>query len=256
MLYKLTSADLYNAVQNNELFLLYQPIIRLDNGDIAYLEALLRWNHPGQGIIPPIVFLPLVEETSLIPTISDWVLEAGCLTLSKWQKTRLDLKIGINLSSIYFDQESAESKIFDVLKKFNISPSNLVIEVTETASFAHKASLFDVLKSKGVKIALDDFGMGFSCVSNLEAISPDFIKISDFLISRLNGISRADIITKALINLAHDLDVDIVAEGVETKEQKDLLIKNACDAIQGYFYYKPMTTEETTDFLNKKNDTE
>ncbi len=238
--------DLRHAIKRQELALHYQPQASV-SGEIFGFEALLRWYHPSRGLISPDQFVPLAEESGLIVEIGRWVLREACREAASWPNR---LKIAINVSPIQFRQENLVSDVHTVLLQTGLSPDRLELEVTEgvlVQDFARALQILRGLKALGIQIAMDDFGTGYSSLSYLQAFPFDTIKIDKSFTAKLNADSSADEIVRAVIGLGRGLNIPIVAEGVETEEQRAFLEDAQCQHIQGYLIGKAEPIAEYSD---------
>jgi diguanylate cyclase (GGDEF)-like protein/PAS domain S-box-containing protein len=238
---------LFHAIERNELLLHYQPLIAAKTGQLAGVEALLRWQHPEHGLVPPGEFIPIAEETGLIDTIGEWVLRTACAQMNDWYSRGLPrIPVSVNLSSRQLRQESLASTITKVLADTNFDPRDLELELTESFlmdDVARSKSILAELKSLGVTIALDDFGTGYSSLSHLTGFPLDTLKIDRAFVSELMTSNANASIVRATIGLAKGLSLKTVAEGVETRSQADFLSKLGCDALQGFLFAPPMAPE-------------
>ncbi|MFU0507397.1 putative bifunctional diguanylate cyclase/phosphodiesterase [Pseudaminobacter sp. NGMCC 1.201702] len=234
-------ADLRTALENNEFFLEYQPIINLENERIAGFEALLRWRNPKYGLIPPQKFIPLIEETGEIVAIGDWVMRNACLKASCWPG---DVKVAVNLSAVQF-RSTLPHSVALALSNSGLSAERLELEITESVllhgSEAHLRILHD-LRALGVRIAMDDFGTGFSSLSYLSRFPFDKIKIDRSFIVQ-PGSRKPEAIVGAIVGLGRNLGMTITAEGVETSTQLAMVREKRCHEAQGYFFGAPMLAE-------------
>ncbi len=240
--------DLRSAVANNELFLEYQPQ-QSKQGQIIGFEALVRWQHPLRGRIPPSDFIPLAEESGLIVPIGEWVLREACREAASWQGT---LQVAVNVSAVQFRRGNLESLVRDVLEETGIEAARLELELTEgvlVEDAPHARSVLEALKSLGVRISLDDFGTGYSSLSYLEAFPLDRIKIDRSFVIGIGRTERSLAIVRAVIGLAHGLDLPVLAEGVETAEQLATLVREGCDEMQGYLIGRPRPIEHYRDIV-------
>ncbi|MDP8984204.1 MAG: EAL domain-containing protein [Pseudomonadota bacterium] len=237
-------SDLSHALQRGEFLLHYQPKVEAATGRITGLEALLRWKHPRRGLVPPLDFIPLAEETGLIIPIGEWVLATACARTKAWQEKGLPgLRIAVNLSARQFADPSLLKRLTGIIQASGLAPSSLELEITESAVMAHgerAATVIGKLKSIGVQIAIDDFGTGYSSLAYLKCFPINTIKIDRSFISDIPSDSGDKKITRAIIAMAHSLKLNVVAEGVETAEQLAFLRLQRCDEIQGYFLYHPI----------------
>jgi diguanylate cyclase (GGDEF)-like protein len=239
-------SDLRRAIERSELRLHYQPLVDLATGTVLGMEALLRWQHPARGIVPPLSFIPLAEETGLILPIGRWVLETACNQLRDWQRripAASRLSLSVNLSSRQFAESGLISNVAAILDHAGLDPACLELEITESVVMDQSEASVERLqglRALGVKLALDDFGTGYSSLSYLRQLPLDTIKVDRSFVSGL-GTDPADIpIVQAVISLAHGLGIDVVAEGIETGTQLALLRELACDRGQGYWFSRPL----------------
>ena len=248
--------DLRRAVDDGQLRVHYQPIIRLEDECVVGVEALLRWEHPERGLIPPVEFIPLAEETGLIVPIGRWVIETSCQQLAAWHgdgSTSRDLYMSINLSPHQLKDPCLVSDVTTALLRSGVRPQALCFEVTETALINDIDAASDVLgrlRSLGVRIALDDFGTGYSSLSYLHTLPVDVLKLDQSFIARLSPELRDRAVVAGMVDLAHALDLTVVAEGVETEEQLRGLRELHCDVVQGYHYCHAKPASELTDMVH------
>ena len=243
--------DLRVAIERDELKLYFQPEARV-KGDVVAFEALARWHHPIRGLILPSIFIPLAEESGLIIPIGEWVLREACREAASWSKP---LRVGVNLSPVQFRHGDIPTLVHTILLETGLSPSRLELEVTEGVlidDFARTVSILRRLKALGVRIAMDDFGTGYSSLSYLQAFPFDKIKIDQRFISNLNHDAQSATIVRAVIGLARGLDIPVVAEGVETKEQLEFLAAEKCDQVQGYLIGRPEPIEHYAKYVGRK----
>lgn len=251
---KLTN-NLYRAMERNELFIYYQPQIDLISKKIIGLEALLRWEHPELGMVAPDIFIPLAEKTGLINPIGEWVLRTACLKNKTWQNQGLPpVRIAVNISVNQFRNPNFTYMVDNILIETGLKPEYLELEITESIAIHEFYYIFEVLnelKKLGVYIAIDDFGTEYSSLSRLKLLPIDRIKM-DIQFVRSIEISEKDrAITKVIINLAKDLGLKVIAEGVENERQLEFLSQRMCDEIQGFYYYKPMPADEVERVLKE-----
>lgn len=236
--------ELHRAIENQEWKLLYQPKLDINQNKIIGAEALIRWDHPQRGILSPFEFMDFAEQRKLIIPIGDWVIHEACRQLSLFIEQGIDeFKIAINLSPVQLVQNDLVDKIFDALEKYNIPPRLLEIEVTETSlieNIKHASDALNRMSSRGIHIAIDDFGTGYSSLNYLKNLPLNSLKIDRSFIKDICEDKNDAQIVKTLISMGHSLDLSIVAEGVEEKNQLDLLNEYGCDEIQGYLLSKPV----------------
>jgi diguanylate cyclase len=243
--------DLRSALDFGQLSLHYQPQARID-GEIIGFEALLRWHHPRFGLVPPATFIPLAEETGLIIPISEWVLHEACREAASWPNPLL---IAVNLSSVQFRYGDLPTTVHAILLETGLSPRRLELEITESVlidDLPRAVSMLRRLKTLGVRIAMDDFGTGYSSLSYLQAFPFDKIKIDQSFISNLEHNPHSATIVRAVIGLARGLDLPVVAEGVETRDQRAFLAAEFCDNVQGYLIGRPLPITDYAELLGRQ----
>lgn len=238
--------DLKIALEKGEFELVYQPIYDLKNCEINQAEALLRWNHSYLGMISPIDFIPIAEKTKLIIPITDWVISEVCEKIKQWQDIGIDkMTVSINISLLSLENRGAEltKSVSSGIRKAGIKAEKVKLEITESILIRDTdeiINVFDDLKRIGVKLALDDFGTGYSSFGCMKDLPLDIIKLDRSLISNIVIDEREQMITESMITIIHALDIQVVAEGVETKEQLEFLKQYGCDLIQGFFFSRPL----------------
>ncbi len=246
-------SDLSRALERGEFLLHYQPKVEIATGLITGIEALLRWNHPVRGLVPPMDFIPLAEETGLIVPIGEWVLATACARTKVWQDQGLTgLAVAVNLSARQFADSMLLPKLTHIIHSSGLAPSSLELEITESVVMSHGEAaevVLDRLKSIGVQIAIDDFGTGYSSLAYLKRFPFDTIKVDRSFIRDIPGDSGDMKITRAIIAMAHGLRLKVVAEGVETADQLKFLRAQRCDAVQGYLLYRPLPEDEVAEVL-------
>jgi len=245
--------DMRYALANGEFELYYQPFVNVGTGAVSGFEALLRWHHPQRGLVPPVEFIPLAEETGLIVPLGEWILRAACAEAVKWPA---HLKIAINLSPAQFRSKELVSVIVGAMANSGIAPQRLELEVTETVIMHDSEAVFAALaqlRQLGVRIALDDFGTGYSSLSFLQKFPFDKIKIDRSFVSELSS-SREEsrLIARAVVRFAVSLGKTTTAEGVETKEQLDILRAEACVETQGYYFSRPVQGSMIAQMVRRK----
>ncbi|MDQ2823003.1 MAG: EAL domain-containing protein [Pseudomonadota bacterium] len=246
---------LRKAIQNDELYLLYQPQVEARTTEIVGVEALVRWRHPERGIISPTEFIPLAEETGLIVPIGEWILRTACSQAMAWQHlTRRSLRMAVNLSAKQFKDENLSQIVLSALHETGLSPGLLELELTEgTLMDDANATLatLELLRGIGVYLSIDDFGTGYSSMNYLKRFDVRTLKIDRSFISGLPQDTENAAITRAIIAMAHGLKMIVVAEGVETSEQLLLLQEYGCDLVQGYYLGHPSPHDVITHMLVK-----
>ncbi|WP_106497861.1 putative bifunctional diguanylate cyclase/phosphodiesterase [Lentibacillus sp. Marseille-P4043] len=247
---------LRKALKEDQLVLYYQPQINIVTKELEAVEALVRWHHPEYGVIPPNEFIPIAEDSGLILDIDDWVLHTACRQLKTWETNQdKQIRVSINLSAQQFMQKGLPEKIATILSETELEPSLLEIEITETMVMQDtKMSALQIgkIRAMGVKIAIDDFGTGHSSFQYLKNFAVDSLKIDKIFIDDIESNQNTKAIMHSMIHLGHDLNLRVVAEGVETTEQLLKLQDQKCDVVQGYLFYKPMQTEKIDELLDEK----
>jgi len=244
---------LRRALQNNELYLQYQPQVDVRSAQLVGVEALVRWRHPEYGIIPPNDFIPLAEETGLIVPIGEWVLRTACRQAREWHRqSRRSLRVAVNLSARQFKDENLAQTVLSVLSDTELDPRLLELELTEGTlmddALATLATL-EELRALGIYLSIDDFGTGYSSMNYLKRFDVRALKIDKSFISGLPQDSENAAITRAIIAMAHGLKMAVVAEGVETEQQLTLLDQYGCDMAQGYLLGRPQSQEAIAQML-------
>jgi diguanylate cyclase (GGDEF)-like protein len=246
-------SDLSHALERGEFLIHYQPKVDTMSGRITGTEALLRWKHPLRGLIPPTDFIPLAEETGLIVPIGEWVLATACARTKAWQDEGLNkLSVAVNLSARQFADPMLLPMLTRIIRASGLDPSCLELEITESMvmSYADCAVLvLKNLKTFGVQIAIDDFGTGYSSLAYLKRFPIDTLKVDRSFIRDIPADSGDKKITRAIIAMAHSLNLKVVAEGVETADQLKFLRAQRCDTVQGYFLHRPLPESEVADVL-------
>lgn len=247
---------LHHALENEQLVLLYQPQIDLENGEVRGVEALLRWNHPELGTISPAEFIPLAEETGLIHPISEWVLRTACAQNSAWHRQgHASVRMAVNLSAQQFSRPGLDQLVHEVLQDSGLAPKWLELELTETIALHDIDTAIDTLKTlkaMGVRIAIDDFGTGYSSLSYLRHFPIHSIKIDRSFINGITSSSSDAAITRAVIAMAQNLGVRVVAEGVESEKQLIFLRTYQCHEVQGYYFFPPLSAKSAGQLLQRQ----
>lgn len=246
-------AKLHNALENRELEIYYQPLVEMRTNKIFGAEALLRWNNPEDKYISPEIFIPLAEEIGIIETINNWILNTACEEFNYLHKNfKSDLQLSINLSKRQFDQDYLEQKILKILAYNYFNPSLLQIEISESLLVNNHQMASRKLKklhSIGLKIAIDDFGTGYSSLGYLQNLYFDILKLDRIFINKIESNPKNATITKSLIEMAHELNLKIIAEGVETEPELSFLHKNNCDYYQGYLFSRALPFQQFKELL-------
>jgi diguanylate cyclase (GGDEF)-like protein/PAS domain S-box-containing protein len=244
---------LHKALENGEFQLYYQPKIDISTESVKGVEALLRWNHPILGFISPMEFIPVAEDTGLIIPIGEWVLHEACRQFKEWESHGIAPKsMCINMSPKQLMDKQLISTITAILNEYNFNPEHLDLEITETVgmhNFEDAIAKLNQLKEIGIKLALDDFGTGYSSLSYLRQFPIDFLKIDRSFINEVLINCQTASIVKSIISIAHTLNLQVIAEGVETEEQLEYLREQKCDYAQGYYISPPVPNNEIEEIL-------
>lgn len=236
--------DLRLALENQELELFYQPKIDARSGKVTAAEALLRWRHPSKGMIGPATFIPVAERFGLIGVLGNWVIEDACRQARAWREKGLRMRVAINLSAFQMRQDDLVDRISTTLARHRIDPSLLTCEITESVAMEDTCATqttFRRLGEAGVHLSIDDFGTGYSSLSYLRRLPAEELKIDRSFVMDIETSADARAVVDAVIRLAHALGLRVVAEGVETERQRDVLVKMGCDELQGFLFAKPMS---------------
>jgi len=246
-------AALRCALDRGELTLFYQPRISVRENRVTGVEALVRWMHPSQGVLNPPEFVPIAEDAGLFAAIGDWVLHAACAQLRTWQlQGAANLRIAVNLSMRQFAQDNLIERLREAIHNSGIEAKQLEIEITESVLMRHSEraeKLLAQVKEMGAQVVVDDFGTGYSSLGCLKRFPVDAVKIDRSLVAQLPNGMDAAALTRAVIGMAHSLDLQVIAEGVETRAQCDFLSEHGCDAIQGNYYCAAAPEETVTAML-------
>lgn len=251
--------DLRRAIDRQEFQLFYQPIVCLDNQELVGVEALIRWHHPERGLILPSEFVPMAEEAGLIVPLGWWVLAEACQQMHAWQqhfRLAADLQLNVNISSRQFSQPNFVRDIHTILAETNLPCTCLKLEITEGVLMDHASDVADkleALKILGIKLGIDDFGTGYSSLNYLNAFPVNTLKIDRSFVGRMDSEEGYEIV-KTIVTLAHNLHMDVVAEGVESHQQVEELMQMNCEYGQGYLFAKPANTQGMKQFLRSYYD--
>ncbi|KQP37021.1 bifunctional diguanylate cyclase/phosphodiesterase [Pseudorhodoferax sp. Leaf274] len=243
--------DLRLAIERGELALHYQPKVSAGRAVITGVEALVRWHHPARGLLGPALFIPVAERFGLISAVGNWVVEEACRQVAAWQQQGLRLRVAINLSVHQLRQEDFVRRVAAIIARAGIDPALLTFEITESVAMDDAEGTlkaFEALSGIGVQLSIDDFGTGYSSLSYLRQLQVGELKIDRSFVQDLESSADARAIVEAVIRLAHALGLKVVAEGVETAAQRDVLTHLQCDDLQGYLFAKPMTAERVAEW--------
>jgi diguanylate cyclase (GGDEF)-like protein/PAS domain S-box-containing protein len=250
--------DLSRALERDELCVAYQPIVSLQHGSVVSVEALLRWKHRTRGLLGPDAFIPVAEESGLIEPIGRWVLDAACMQAARWHAARprsRPVGICVNLSVRQFDQRDLEATVANALALSGIEPSTLCLEITESVLLEESEKVSETITGvarHGVRFALDDFGTGYSSLAYLTRLPIDALKVDRSFVEALGSDSRSTAITTAIVRMAQALSIDVIAEGVETASQVDMLRGLRCELAQGFYFHHPLTAQAISELLSPR----
>jgi EAL domain-containing protein (putative c-di-GMP-specific phosphodiesterase class I) len=245
---------LRNAVKNQEFILHYQPQMDIVGGRLIGAEALVRWQHPELGLIPPGKFIPLAERSGLVIPMGDWVLNEACRQAQEWREKGHALVMAVNLSALQFKRGNLLETVSHALKRSGLSAEMLELELTESILLQDVDAAIKTLHSlrdMGVKLSIDDFGTGYSSLSYLKRLAVNKLKIDQSFVRDLAEASDSAAIVRAIIQLGHTLQLRVIAEGVETDAQLAFLRNYGCDEAQGYLYSRPVPAEQFAELLKK-----
>ncbi|MCT4621141.1 MAG: EAL domain-containing protein [Marinisporobacter sp.] len=248
--------SLRRALEYKEFVVYYQPKVDAKNEEVIGMEALIRWQHPNWGLVPPYKFIPIAEETGLIVPIGEWVLHTACAQNKALQNAGFPpLTVAVNLSARQFELQDLTKMVSKILEETGLDPQYLELEITESIAMQnieHTLKMINELKEMGVKFAIDDFGTGYSSLSQLNSFSINKLKIDRSFVSKIGGKDGNSIIASTVLALGKSLELGVVAEGVETKEQVEFFKENECDEMQGYYFGRPMSNEKFEKFYYEK----
>jgi diguanylate cyclase (GGDEF)-like protein len=248
------SNSLRRGLEKHEFRVYYQPKVDIASGRIVAIEALVRWEHPELGLLSPVEFIQLAEENGLIMQLGEWVLRESCIQNVKWQSAGiLDLRVAVNLSGYQLQHSALLATIRKVLQETGMSPDHLELEVTESvimqnADFA--VSILSALSDLGIHISIDDFGTGYSSLAHLKRFSVNTLKIDKSFVREVDFSSTDAAIATAIIAMGNSLNLNVIAEGVETQSQYDFLKLNNCDQVQGFLFCRPLPPDELIELLH------
>lgn len=249
--------DMHKALEEKQFQLYYQPLVNLHTNEVLALEALLRWDHPRCGMVSPADFIPIMEETGFIKKVGKWVLCEVCRHYTQWQSEGYPPpRVSVNCSSVQFAEDCFVENIQEILSTYQVDPRFLIIEITENLILDNDRKVscdIQKLQEMGILVAVDDFGTGYSSLSYLDTFKIDVLKIDSSFIQKIPTNKTSAIITRTVIELAHELEIKLVAEGIETLEQLSYLQMFNCHTGQGYLFSKPVPPQEVKEILaNKK----
>ncbi|MDD3172940.1 MAG: EAL domain-containing protein [Herbinix sp.] len=251
-----TQSELRKALERNEFVLFYQAQMNLDTKQVVGFEALIRWNHPTKGLVYPDEFIYLAEETGLIVPIGKWVLQTACHQLKQWSESFPDITMAVNLSARQFKDRDIVKLVYDIIEETGINPNSLELEITETIALddiEYTIATIQELKKIGVSFSLDDFGTGYSSMNYLKRLPVSNLKIDRSFLNTVMEDQCDQKIIQAIINLARNLDLYVIAEGVESSDQEVFLKESNCNKAQGFLYSKPVPKDKAVLFLKNQD---
>lgn len=247
--------ELRRAIEQQQLELYYQPQVSASSGELTGVEALVRWHHPERGMVSPVEFIPLAEESGLILPMSDWIMTDACRQTKAWCDSGLPpFTVSINLSGMQFRQSNFDQVVEQIFKQTGVDPARIGLELTESVVMGdaeNTIATLNSLKELGVKLSIDDFGTGYSSLSYLQKFPLDTLKVDRSFIKDIGENNDDTAITEAIIAMGHSLGLEIIAEGVETQAQLDFLQARSCEIIQGFFFSRPLPASEIPAFATK-----
>jgi EAL domain-containing protein (putative c-di-GMP-specific phosphodiesterase class I) len=238
---------LRRSIEKEEVFLNFQPQVEIDTGKLLGVEALVRWNHPELGLVPPHRFIPLAEDTGFINQLGKWVLYEACRQMVRWQDAGLHVpKIAVNLSAKQFERGSMVGTVAEILRETGLEPHRLQLEVTESVimNTGDALAFINDLHAVGVSLAIDDFGTGYSSLAYLKQMPVQTLKIDRSFIKDISTDANDEAIAIAIIQLGRSMNLSVIAEGVETEQQAAFLLRHGCNQAQGYFYSRPVMPDD------------
>jgi EAL domain-containing protein (putative c-di-GMP-specific phosphodiesterase class I) len=248
--------ELRRGIDANELVLHYQPLVSFKTGQVGSVEALVRWRHQERGLVPPGQFIPLAERTRLIKPLSQWVLNSALGQCHAWRKAGLRLPVTVNLSMRNLHDPKLPDSVSELLSKWDLGADSLEVEITENGVTANPQRALQVLtrlSGMGVRVAIDDFGIGYSSLSRLKTLPVELIKIDQSFVSNMVTNAGDHAIVRSVVDLGHNLGLGVVAEGVEDRATWDMLAALGCDAAQGYYVSRPMPPVDLVEWLNRSS---
>jgi diguanylate cyclase (GGDEF)-like protein/PAS domain S-box-containing protein len=249
--------DLRRAIERDELYLAYQPLVSLETGQIFGVEALARWTHPERGQLPPGEFIPVAEDSGLIVPLGDWVIRAACRQARAWQDAGFELQVAVNVSPRQLVESTLVARVADALSEFRIEPSSLCLEIIESAAVTAGVAPLEKLKAIGVGLAIDDFGTGFSSLDQIRRLPPvDTLKIDRSFVEDIGRRPAANAIIAAVVGMANALDLKVIAEGIEREDQLYALRAMGCKFGQGFYFARPAGPGEILEMLRDAGDNE
>lgn len=249
-------SSLRKALEREEFVLHYQPQFELATNKIIGAEALIRWQHPENGLIPPLDFIPLLEETGLIVPVGDWVIQKACSQIIEWNNQGIKApRISINISAKQFNQRNLTKNIMKIISQTGVNPELLELEVTESTimrNFDHVVKVLTELHDNNIMLSVDDFGTGYSSLSYLKHFPIDVLKIDRSFVKEIPGNTDDTAIVNTIISMGHNMNLKVIAEGVETQEQRNCLTTLGCEFAQGFYFSRPLSADDFLAYVNQR----
>ena len=246
---------LRKALENDEFTIYYQPQVELNSGRIVGMEALIRWQHPELGLISPCEFIPIAEETGLIVPIGKWILKNACKQNKDWQEAGFaSITVAVNISNYQIKDKDFMDNVIQALKESQLDPQYLELEITESImqNIQETTLILDELKRIGVKIAIDDFGTGYSSLSVIKDLTIEKLKIDKSFINDILTNPKISALVKTIIDMGQNLNINVIAEGIEEEKQVTFLKQNKCIFGQGYFFSRPLPAKDISKILSSR----
>ena len=244
------------ALEQDEFLVVYQPRVDTMSGQLCSMEALVRWQHPVHGMVPPLEFIPVAESSGLISQLGEVVIEKVCQQLARWKTSGLELvPVSINVSARQFGRGDVHQVLASALSRHGIDARLIEVEITESAMMDEQNRAVEQLaaiRALGVRLLVDDFGTGYSSLSQLQKFAMDGLKIDRAFTMELGRSEQGEVFVRAIVSMAHALGMSVVAEGVETREQLDMLHALQCNEVQGYFISRPVLAEQMLELMLKR----
>jgi EAL domain-containing protein (putative c-di-GMP-specific phosphodiesterase class I) len=247
-------SDLRKAMESDQLMLYYQPKVDMASGELCGAEALIRWQHPERGFMPPDSFIPIAEQSGFIVPLSAWVLNAAIRECAGWHRRGIRIPVAVNISARNLQDPNITDVVLNTLEQHALDYRALIIEVTETAVMSNPELVLEIvsaLENKGVRVSIDDFGTGYSSLANLKKLPVTEIKIDRSFVMDMKEDNNDAVIVRSTIDLAHNMSLKVTAEGVENQETWDLLRSHGCDQAQGYFISRPIPAADFLEWAEK-----
>jgi EAL domain-containing protein (putative c-di-GMP-specific phosphodiesterase class I) len=245
--------DLRHALETESLSVAYQPMVRLQDGSVAGVEALARWEHPTRGAVPPTTFIPLAEQLRLVGRLDEWVMRQACRQVRAWSDAGLPaIRVAVNISGSELANDRLPETVRAILDECGLEPSRLELELTESVAVAESEAEIAVvrrLKDLGINLSIDDFGTGYSALGRLRSLPFDTLKVDKAFVDEVGALDQGSTLIETILEMAQMLGLEVVAEGVETPQQADFLRQQDCTLAQGYFFSRPVAPDAIESML-------